>query len=532
MATRMAKRAAENCARFSGSRSLGHRLKRLGSRSFCSADGGSAGSIPLTQPLPGVPLPVYAALSNHSHDTHVTTLDNGLRVASMNKYGQFSTVGVLLDSGSRYEANYTKGISHFLEKLAFGSTELYSNRDHILQELEKYGGICDCQSSRDTMIYGISANTDGLSEVTKLLSQVVFQPKMTPGEFDDARVAIQFELEDVAFRPDAEPVLIEMIHQAAFTDNTLGLPKLCPVENISRIDYKMLQKYLHNYHTPKRVVLAGVGMEHQQLVDYANEHFVGVTPSWESSELTGKDSSVDRSTAQYIGGLQREVRDMSNIAPGTPIPELAHVVIGLESCGHRDPDFIAFAVLNMLMGGGGSFSAGGPGKGMYTRLYLNVLNRFHWMYSATAMHHSYDDSGIFCIHASANPSMVKEMVEVIVREFFNMAGRIEEVELSRAKKQLQSMLMMNLEARPVVFEDIGRQVLATDERKEPQEFCQMIEKITAEDIQRAATRMLRTKPSVAALGDLSRLPEYHAIQEALISKDGRFPRKFVSLFRR
>ena len=69
------------------------RLKRLGSRSFCSADGGSAGSIPLTQPLPGVPLPVYAALSNHSHDTHVTTLDNGLRVASMNKYGQFSTVG-------------------------------------------------------------------------------------------------------------------------------------------------------------------------------------------------------------------------------------------------------------------------------------------------------------------------------------------------------------------------------------------------------------------------------------------------------
>ena len=40
---------------------------------------------------------------------------------------------------------------------------------------------------------------------------------------------------------------------------------------------------------------------------------------------------------------------------------------GLESVGHQDPDFIPFCVLNMLMGGGGSFSAGGPGKGMYTR---------------------------------------------------------------------------------------------------------------------------------------------------------------------
>lgn len=41
----------------------------------------------------------------------------------------------------------------------------------------------------------------------------------------------------------------------------------------------------------------------------------------------------------------------------------------------QEADFIPFAVLNMMMGGGGSFSAGGPGKGMFTRLYLNVLNR-------------------------------------------------------------------------------------------------------------------------------------------------------------
>ena len=69
-------------------------------------------------------------------------------------------------------------------------------------------------------------------------------------------------------------------------------------------------------------------------------------------------------------------KDLSNVSLGpTPMPELAHIVIGLESSSHRDPDFITFCVINMMMGGGGSFSAGGPGKGMYTRLYLNVLNR-------------------------------------------------------------------------------------------------------------------------------------------------------------
>lgn len=58
-----------------------------------------------------------------------------------------------------------------------------------------------------------------------------------------------------------------------------------------------------------------------------------------------------------------------------PLPELAHIVIGLESVGHQHKDFVSHCVLNMMMGGGGSFSAGGPGKGMYTRLYTNVLNR-------------------------------------------------------------------------------------------------------------------------------------------------------------
>jgi hypothetical protein len=42
----------------------------------------------------------------------------------------------------------------------------------------------------------------------------------------------------------------------------------------------------------------------------------------------------------------------------------------------RDKDFVSYCVLQSLLGGGGSFSAGGPGKGMYTRLYTDVMNRF------------------------------------------------------------------------------------------------------------------------------------------------------------
>ena len=68
------------------------------------------------------------------------------------------------------------------------------------------------------------------------------------------------------------------------------------------------------------------------------------------------------------------------------------------------------------------------------------------------------------------------------------------------------MLLMNLESRPVMFEDVARQVLASGSRKPATYYIEAIERVTEKDIQRVAARMLRSKPSVAALGTLKVSP--------------------------
>ncbi|XP_018615528.1 mitochondrial-processing peptidase subunit alpha [Scleropages formosus] len=505
------------------------RVKRYGIAAYRQYScGGGYPSVSLSTPLPGIPKPVFASVNGQEkYETKITTLENGLTVASQNKFGQFCTVGVLINSGSRHEAKYPSGIAHFLEKLAFSSTAQYGSKDEILLTLEKHGGICDCQTSRDTTMYAVSAEVKGLDTVVSLLSDAVLQPRLLDEEIEMARMAVRFELEDLNMRPDPEPLLTEMIHAAAFRGNTVGLPRFCPPQNLEKVDRTLLHTYLRSYYCPERMVLAGVGIEHEQLVACARKYLLGVTPVWGA----GTPANVDKSVAQYTGGIIKTEKDMSDVSLGpTPIPELTHIMIGLESCSFLEDDFIPFAVLNMMMGGGGSFSAGGPGKGMFTRLYLNVLNRHHWMYNATSYHHSYEDSGLLCIHASADPRQVREMVEIITREFIQMSSVAGEMELERAKTQLKSMLMMNLESRPVIFEDVGRQVLATGRRKLPHELCQLISSVTASDIRRVTTRMLRSKPAVAALGDLTELPSYDDIQAALSSKDGRLPRTY-RLFR-
>jgi len=500
---------------------------------LCTSSAGKPNSIPLSQPLPGLPIPRYANITDDTYQAQITTLSNGMQVASANKFGMFCTVGVVIDSGSRFEGGYQSGISHFLEKLSFSSTSKYKNRDEILQQLESHGGICDCQGSRDTLIYACSANRRGLPVVVDLLSEVTMLPQITEQEVQDARLAISHDRAMLEMSPDPEQLLLEIIHAAAYRDNTLGLPRVCPEENIMEIDRETIFNYLKAHHTPDRMVLAGVGVEHDELVKLAEQYFVTKTPSWESS-VVSKKQGPDLSVSQYTGGLVKYEKDLSSVSLGpTPMPNLAHCVIALQSCSHAavDKDFLAFCVLNMMMGGGGSFSAGGPGKGMFTRLYTDVLNRFHWMNNATAYNHCYQDSGIFCIRASAHPDQLRELVEVVVKQLVGTyAFRIEETELKRAKTQLQSMLLMNMEARPVVFEDIGRQTLSYKEWKPTQYYYDAISQVTDEDIHRIAYTMLQSSPSVAAYGDLTKLPNLEDIQSALMTKDGSFPNKFRSYF--
>lgn len=54
-----------------------------------------------------------------SPPVQITTLLNKLRVATESTPGHFSSVGLYVDAGSRYETPSTSGVSHFIDRMAF-----------------------------------------------------------------------------------------------------------------------------------------------------------------------------------------------------------------------------------------------------------------------------------------------------------------------------------------------------------------------------------------------------------------------------
>lgn len=176
----------------------------------------------------------------------------------------------------------------------------------MLVKLEKHGGICDSQASRDTFIYAVSAYASGLDDIMNLLGEVVLRPRITEEELEIARQTIGFELESLKMRPEQETLLTDMIHAAAFRDNTLGLPKLCPDKNIDKITREVLYSYLSQHYVPSRMVVAGVGVDHELLVEATEKYFVQNQPIWLADERINNNIimvDVDNSVAQYTGGI-------------------------------------------------------------------------------------------------------------------------------------------------------------------------------------------------------------------------------------
>ena len=128
-----------------------------------------------------------------------------------------------------------------------------------------------------------------------------------PYQVEHESQAITFELEEIKNGPNVEPYLVELLHQASYRGNTLGLPSIYSEEDEDKITAEELKIFLAAHYTPSRMVLTGVNVDHQQLLDLANQHFVGAKTSWEGVE----SRRVDQSIAQYTS-YEKGVNPMRN----------------------------------------------------------------------------------------------------------------------------------------------------------------------------------------------------------------------------
>ncbi|KAG6157470.1 hypothetical protein E4U37_007317 [Claviceps purpurea] len=466
---------------------------------------------------------------------YITTLPNGLRVASEALPGSFAGVGIYIEAGSRFETPSLSGVSHIMDRLAFKSTSKHT-ADAMLERVEHLGGNIQCASSRESMMYQAATFNNAVPETVALLADTIRDPLITEEEVAAQIETARYEIAEIWGKP--ELILPELVHLAAYKDNSLGNPLLCPEKRLAEIVRDTVVQYREKFYAPDRMVLSFAGVNHNEAVGLAEQFFgdmkngpLPTPPASSASSTAGSETSdaesvlsdassatstssssssssfslaslfksADRTTSglttsphsHYTGGFLSLPAQPASLND----KKYTHMHLAFEGLPVGSDDIYALATLQTLLGGGGSFSAGGPGKGMYSRLYTNVLNQHGWIESCLSFNHCYTDSGLFGISASCLPGHTSSMLDVICQELRaltldNGVARLRDGEVTRAKNQLRSSLLMNLESRMIQLEDLGRSVQIHGRKVPVRDMCAKIEALTVQDLRRVASMVV------------------------------------------
>ncbi|CAL1694437.1 unnamed protein product [Somion occarium] len=474
------------------------------------------------------------ASKDAASSVQITTLPNRIRVATESTPGYFSSVGLYVDAGSRYESPSTSG-----------TTKTRSDLE-MAQSMDKLGGQILCSSSRETIMYQSSHFHRGTPLALDLISDTVQNPAFLQEEIEAQRDAARYEIREVMSKP--EMYLPEVLHEVAYDNKTLGNPLLCPEDRIDLMDEPTMRGFMRDWYLPERMVLAGAGMQHEELVELADKHFSSIkyapAPSPQPSAPRSNGSTPSQfhfaSSASSPSLYKTLTRAASYLYPNSPIAqdpvplvtpniplratytgghkflrnatsEFNHLYLAFEGVGIHDDDVYTLATIQVLLGGGGSFSAGGPGKGMYSRLYTHILNHYPQVDHCASFHHIYTDSSLFGLYASFVPAAGRNqgntpaqiMPHLVHQLSLLLYSPIPKTELERAKNQLKSSLVMALESRAVEVEDLGRQILVHNRKIPVSEMCDRIDEVDHKAVARVSARIFgpgSKKATVVCMG--------------------------------
>ncbi|XVF88661.1 hypothetical protein PTKIN_Ptkin19aG0068400 [Pterospermum kingtungense] len=486
-------------ARFASSSAVASTSSSSGGFLSWLTGGGSKSLPPLNFPLPGVALPPSLPDYVEPGKTRITTLPNGLRIASETSANPAASIGLYVDCGPIYESPATSGVSHLLERMAFKTTKNRSQL-RIVREVEAIGGSVSAAVSRDQIAYTFDALKTYVPEMVELLIDCVRNPVFLDWEVDEQLQKVKEQIVEAAKNPHG--LLLEAIHSAGYSGG-LANPLLAPESAVNMLNSTVLEDFVAENFTASRMVLAANGVEHEELLSVA-EPLLSDLPNIPRPQ---EPKSV------YTGGDYRCQADSG---------DETHFALAFELPGgwHNEKEAMHLSVLQILLGGGGSFSAGGPGKGMYSRLYFRVLNNHHQVQSFSAFNNIYNHTGIFGIQATTSSDFVPTAIDIAVKELIAVAtpGQVELKELDRAKQSTKSAILMNLESRMVTSEDIGRQILTYGDRKPVEHFLKAVDETTLNDITSVAQKLLSSSLTMASYGNVINVPTYDSVSSKFKGK--------------
>lgn len=391
----------------------------------------------------------------------LTTLPNGLRIVSEHvPHVASAAVGFWVQAGSRDETYEEQGLSHFLEHMVFKGTTKRPSPKQIADEVDAIGGYMNAFTDREHTCYYMRTLAADVRTAIDILSDMLTDPLFPVEETHRERGVV---LEEIKQRDDdPEDLVHDIFAETLFPQHALGVPVIGRAEVVAAAEPEHLRKLMAERYQGSRITIALSGnVNHDQVVE----------------QIAAAMGHLSRGTERTRLALPNVYKGKNFVAEDT---EQVHFCLGQIGPTHHTEDRYAAMLLDCIIGGS-----------MGSRLFQEIREKRGLAYTIGSYVQPYDEIGVTGAYGGTSMESFQLCLDVIQTEFAKLRNAgVEEGELSRAKTQFRSALIMGQESMSSRMTRLGKALLTYNEITPLDEVVHRIDRVTLTDVHAAAEKYL------------------------------------------
>jgi len=388
-------------------------------------------------------------------------LANSLRLLAIPMPGVNSvTVAVFVAAGSRYESKKEIGLAHFSEHMFFKGTKKRPRAFDISSEIDKIGGEFNAGTGKDYTVFYVKADAKHRTLALDVLSDMITNSRFDPQEIEREKgvIAEEINMHEDTPRERVEEILDKLL----FGDHPLGWYIGGLKETISSFKREHFLNYVNSLYSASNMVCTIAGKFDQDRIKDQVEQFFGTLPKF----VPEKFVTVEKLPSKKVDLIYKKT-------------EQAHIALGVRAYSLFDPKKYALEVLNTILG-----------RGMSSRLFINVRERLGLAYYIASAATSYQDTGSLAILAGVDLLKIDKAIGVILAELDKLAQEaVPQEELAKAKDYIKGKLSLELEDSRGMTGFFGHQEVLCGEIDTPLQFKEKIDRVESKDIQKLAQEL-------------------------------------------
>lgn len=341
------------------------------------------------------------------------TLPNGLRCVHVASESPVGWCGLVVDAGSRDDAEGQYGLAHFVEHTIFKGTT-HRRAWHIINRMEAVGGELNAYTTKeDTTLYA-TFPVEHFGRAIQLIADLVACSVFPEAELDRERGVVLEEID--SYRDSPADAVYDDFEDLLFEGSGIGHNILGNSTHLASITSRDCCDYLKRLYVPSNMVLFSMG---------------SIAPS-----------RVEAMAERHFGHLHHPLVRTPRQRPAQVPPQRrnepadlhqSHTIIGARIPGMHNERRYALALLNNIMGG----------PGMNSLLNVQLRERRGYVYTVESSVTPFTDCGLFEVYFGCDSSNADKSLRIVERILRHLAETpLTPRQLAAAQKQYCGQLLL------------------------------------------------------------------------------------------